>query len=256
MIGRNWMLVGGAVVAAALAVAVVLGTRPAPPRLEAETPPAAGQVPTPDCGRPLAGQVVVVDPGHGRDPISHNYTGDHGVNGAWEDVNVLDVGRRLLPLLQASGATAYITRGDYDPGPPPLLGLVRRVRFAAAHHATVFVSIHQNNSARGHPSEHGVETFWWRPNSRRLAEVMQRALVAGTGLADHGVVRQPFYVLRFGREPAILIEGGFLSNPQEAQLISTPDFHQREAQAIRDGLVAYVAPACAGVRAGAAAGTA
>lgn len=227
---------------AVLIVVSAVGRFSQPRRLVPQAPESA--VAAVDCTRPLAGQVLVVDPGHGKSPLGGGYTGDHGVNGAWEDVNVLDIGQRLVPLLQAAGATADITRGQTDPGRPPILGLIRRVRFTAAHHATLFVSIHQNNASKGHPAEHGVETFWFRPDSKGYAETMQRVLVAETGLADHGVARQPFYVLRNSPVPAVLIEGGFLSNPVEAALISTAEFHQKEAVAIRDGLVAYVAPRC------------
>lgn len=187
--------------------------------------------------QPLSGRVIALDPGHGLNPDGGGYTGAHGVNGAWEDVNVLDVARRLATLLRTQGATVILTRGAYDPGPPPVQGLIRRVASAERSHADVFVSIHQNDSSS--PRAHGVSTYYDHTDSRALAQDVQQAMVAGTGLADIGTLRAGFYVLRNTTMPAILVEGGFLSNPTEARRISTAAFHRTEAQAIDQGLLAY-----------------
>lgn len=195
---------------------------------------AACLTPTPSAQGPLSGRVIVIDPGHGLN--NGSYTGAHGVNRAWEDANALDIGCRLVGLLSGEGASVYITRGIYDPGPPPVQGLIARVAFAEHHHADVFVSIHQND---GGASARGAATYYSRSDSRTLAQDIQKAMVATTGLRNDGVLTAPFYVVRKTTMPAVLVEGGFLSNRAEAAEITTPAFHQSEAQALNQGLLAY-----------------
>jgi N-acetylmuramoyl-L-alanine amidase len=58
-------------------------------------------------------------------------------------------------------------------------------------------------------------------------------------LEDIGVKREHYLVLREARMPAILIEGGFMTDPQDAKKIYDPDFRQRMAQSIVNGILAY-----------------
>ena len=183
---------------------------------------------------PLAGKIIVLDPGHG------NHTGEHSAAGNWEDDNVLAIARDTAPLLRAMGATVHLTRTG-----PNLLGsrnngdLTARVAKATAWHADVFVSIHQNY-VNGAPDVTGVETFWDNPNSRELAQDLQSALVAGTGMVNRGTRAWPYWVVACNPMPAVLIEGGFLSNVAQAARISTPAFYAQEAHAIASGLRTYL----------------
>ncbi|MCL8206547.1 MAG: N-acetylmuramoyl-L-alanine amidase [Actinomycetia bacterium] len=220
-------------VTAACLLLAVAGCGQAHPKPRPTPPAAAQRAPV------LRGFVIVVDPGHGRDPRTGRYTGATGVNGVAEDANVLDIAVRLAHLLRADGATVVVTRGTYDPGPPPIRGLMARVRTAARVHANLFISIHQNDDPRGRPSTHGAATYYFTPASRALALDVQRALVAGTGLQDDGIHRRAFFVLLPWSRPSVLVEGGYLSNPQEARRISTARFHQEEAAALARGIVAY-----------------
>lgn len=185
----------------------------------------------------LSGWTIVVDPGHGRDPRTGRYTGAVGVNGVTEDQNVLDIGQRLVALLRAQGATVYITRGAYDPGPPPLQGLMKRVALAEKVHANLFISIHQND---GSAASHGVQTWYFTSRSQTLAQDVETAMTVHTGLTNLGVHRAGFYVVRKTTMPSVLVEGGFLSNRSEANLISTPAFHAEEAHALDAAIVHYV----------------
>ncbi len=187
-------------------------------------------------GGRLKGWTIVVDPGHGRDPRYGNYTGARGVNGVSEDQNVLDIGDRLVADLRAQGAAVYITRGAYDPAPPPVQGLIRRVALAEKVHADLFLSIHQND---GSAQSHGVQTYYYWPRSASLAKDVQQAMVAATGLTNAGIYRRGFYVVYRTTMPAILVEGGFLSNRPEANLISTQAFHVKEASALDFAVLAY-----------------
>jgi len=221
---RSWLPV-------ALGAALLLGGCGA--RLE---PAAGAQVPapTPQAQGPLAGRVIVLDPGHG------SHTGEHSAAGNWEDDNVFAIAQDAAPLLTALGASVHLTRTT-----PEILGdlattdLSTRVAEATAWHADVFVSIHQNY-VNGAPDITGVETFWSNADSQALATDLQAALVADTGLLDRHTDSAPYWVIACNPMPAALIEGGFLSNADEAGEISAPGFQEREAQAITSGLEKYL----------------
>jgi N-acetylmuramoyl-L-alanine amidase len=71
----------------------------------------------------------------------------------------------------------------------------------------------------------------------QLAVRVQSALSRATGIEDRGVSHSRFdTVLRGQNRPAILIEGGFMSNPHEARLIENPEFRQKLAEAVADAL--------------------
>src|SRR5208282_2777872 len=72
-----------------------------------------------------------------------------------------------------------------------------------------------------------------------LAYFVQKSITGGLPLDDLGLKRSHFEVLRLARVPAILIEGGFLSNPQDAKNIYDHAFRKRMARAIADGIIAY-----------------
>jgi len=184
--------------------------------------------------QPLDGRVIVLDPGHG------SHSGASSSAGQWEDDNVFAIAQDAAPLLMALGATVHLTRTT-----SAILGsaddtdLSTRVSEAAAWHADVFVSIHQNWSTAS--SSQGVETFYATPQSQTLASDLEQAMVAGTGLQSDGLGHRVFWVVSCNPMPAVLIEGGFLSNPAEADEISSPAFQQKEAQAITAGLQTYFA---------------
>lgn len=180
----------------------------------------------------LAGQVILIDPGHGgRDP------GAVGPTGLLEKEVVLDVSLRVADRLRQAGATVILTRENDS-----TVSLTERVNLATAANAGIFVSIHTNahtNTAIG-----GTETFFFQhntfaPASRLLAEYIQRELVRGLGLLDRRVKHGNFHVIREATMPSVLVELAFTSNPQEEALMRTNDFRQNSADAIFRGIDAY-----------------
>jgi N-acetylmuramoyl-L-alanine amidase len=165
----------------------------------------------------------------------------------------LDWARRVAPLLRANGWTVFLTRtNDTD------LALSNRVAFAEQHHADLFVSLHFNSAAPDE-TQFGLETYCLPPagmpsgvtrgfsdeihltfpnnafdaQNLELALRVQRGLLAVNGGHDRGVRRARFPgVLRNQHRPAILIEGGYLSNPGEATLIATSGHRQKLAEAL------------------------
>lgn len=180
---------------------------------------------------PLRGRTIVVDPGH--PPI-----GATGPTGLWEPVATLAVGLRVRDLLQERGANVVMTRT----GPAPV-ALEARPIFARRANADAFVSIHLNANADGQNPfrESGTGTYYFHPQSRPLAEAMQRAMVPQLGLRDRGVFYQNLAVCRPTWFPAVLAEGLFIIMPDEEAAIRTPAYQEAYARGVVDGLERYFA---------------
>ncbi len=155
--------------------------------------------------------VAVIDAGHGT--LVNSGILDVGTAnfGATEAALVLDIALRLQQALEQRGWVAVTTRdGDFTP-----YSLGQRTQLAAKVNADVFVSLHLNS----HPSQRarGVEVFYWRPDARPLAELLQQRLSERLQLRNRGIQTFPFTVIATAPVPAVLIELGFLSNWWEAQ---------------------------------------
>lgn len=198
-------------------------------------------------------RVVVIDPGHG----GINTGAKSLVGGRFEKEFTLDWAKRLTPLLRSNGWTVLLTRtNDTD------VSLSNRVAFAEAHHADLFLSLHFN-SAGPNPEPNGLETYCLTPTGMpstltrefeddaslvfpnnsfdeqniQYAARLHRALLAVNGTPDRSVCHARFMgVLRGQKRPAVLLEGGYLSNPREARHIADPAFRQKLAQAVANAL--------------------
>jgi len=198
-------------------------------------------------------RVVVIDPGHG----GKEFGARSIFNNHYEKEFTLDWALRIVPLLTANGWQVFLTRtGDTD------VALSNRVAIAESHHADLFISLHFNSAAPDEKAA-GVETYCLTPpgmpstltrgypdiltqsypnnayndESLGVAVRLQTALAHGAGLEDRGVCRARFIgVLRGQNRPAVLIEGGYLSNIREARQIEKSEFRQKLAQAVADAL--------------------
>jgi N-acetylmuramoyl-L-alanine amidase len=198
--------------------------------------------------------VIVIDPGHGGENAGTKCVlGNH-----YEKEFTLDWGLRLQAVLLANGCRAFLTRSnDYD------LALSNRVNFATQRKADLFISLHFN-SAAPNENEAGLETYCLTPSGMPsnltrgytdeirqtfpnnafdtenlwLASRIHRAVLQVNGHHDRGIRRARFPgVLRGQQRAAILVEGGYLSNPQEARLISDPAYRQKLAETIAKALL-------------------
>lgn len=199
-------------------------------------------------------RTIVIDPGHGGK--------DDGTANSRlklrEKAMALDVALRLEKLLKAAGYQVVLTRRKDVFVPLPL-----RPAQANKIRADLFLSIHFN--AIGNKAIAGTETYILTPqfqrstsSDRRLPDDkeryagnaddhwnavlgfrMHRTLVRSLRSFDRGLKRARFAVLRDLDCPGILIEGGYLSNDDEARKIATPEWRQRLAEAIADGVADY-----------------
>ncbi len=201
---------------------------------------------------PRTNRVVVIDPGHG----GENTGTKSVIDGTYEKEFTLDWAKRLAAILTTNGWVVFMTRTNDADVPNS-----NRVDFAEAHKADLFVSLHFNAPSE---TQSGVETYCLTPtgmsstltrdfeddaslvfpnnafDSENLeyAVKFHRALLRVNGMADHGVRRARFMtVLRGQHRPAVLIEGGFLSNPNEARRIADPEYRQKLAEALSTALV-------------------
>lgn len=178
-------------------------------------------------GPTLPGKTVVIDPGHGGgDPgkMSHGLT---------EASVVGDLAARVEGRLAATGVTVYLTRGT-DGGE---VSEIERASFANSTNADVVISLHLDGSAD--PSAHGVATYYFGANlnghsaaGERFAGLVQREIVARTDLRDCRIHAKTWDLLRYTRMPAVRVELGYVTNPDDAARLGNPDFRDVVAEAI------------------------
>ena len=190
---------------------------------------------------------IVLNPGHGG-----KYRSNVGPTGYVEADGVLDIGLRLKALLQAhSTATVYMTR-ETD----KTLELYERAALANKWNGDLYISLHTNagvKTAQGAEIYHTKRNEWGTKDAaeaKRVAAIVQKHVVAKTGMVDRGIKTRtvtskgsPIYGMdyyadiRLVNMPALLMETGFHSNPEEEAKLKTGSFRQLIAEGILEGLL-------------------
>lgn len=196
---------------------------------------------------------VIIDPGHGGHDSG---TTSRQGNGQEKD-HVLVLGKKLSLELRKRNFKVGLTR-DTD----KYLTLQQRVDYANRHPNAIFISLHYNAGGGGRAK--GIETFTLSPKgvahygrglkasdysdkpgnnndaaNIALATAIHANCIKRTGRADRGIRRARYSVITGVKHPAILLEGGFLSNPEEGRLIATEAYQDRLAFAIAEAVVKY-----------------
>jgi N-acetylmuramoyl-L-alanine amidase len=209
------------------------------------------------CGPPLTfgtNRIIVIDPGHG----GANPGTTSVLDGRLEKEFTLDWAKRLAPLLETNGWKVFLTRTS-----DVYVTNADRVVFAEARHADLFISLHFNSTPNRDKKTGGLETYCITPTGMpstltrgfsdpwaeqlpnnafdaqnlQLAVRIHDAVLRAMGIEDRGVRHSRFEtVLRGQNRPAILIEGGYLSNPAEAKKIESPEYRQKLAEAVAEAL--------------------
>lgn len=178
--------------------------------------------------RPDGKSLVVIDAGHGgKDP------GATGISGVLEkDVN-LAIALRVDELLKQEPDIITVMTRSEDTYPT----LDERVKIANDLQADIFVSIHANS---GSATATGTETLYTRDVSISLADAVHKYLIEAAGLNDRKVKHQNLKVTRETTMPAILLETGFLSNPQDEAVLKDSVVQDRIAAGIVAGIKEYL----------------
>lgn len=183
-----------------------------------------------DGDAPLRGRRIAIDPGHPG-------AGSYGPTGYYEGDANLAIARRLAAMLRDAGASPVMIREGRA-----ALGLYDRTRLARAAGAEIFVSIHNNALPEGiRPLERaGTGTYYYHAHSAQLANAVQEGMVARMGLPDLGVLWGDLAVVREPWMPAVLAEGAFMMIPSHEAALRTPEFQDRYARGVFEGLEAFL----------------
>lgn len=179
---------------------------------------------------------VVVDVGHGGT--------DRGARGHMpyceEKKLCLLTARLVKKYLEQLGYHVVMTRNTDD-----FIPLPKRVEIASQAQANIFVSVHFNSSRS--PEAQGIEIFFCDSKenktrtqaSKKLADAILGKVIRRTSANSRGVKRGNFYVIRETEMPAVLVEGGFISNAEERVLLKSRDYQEKIARGIADGVDQY-----------------
>jgi len=171
---------------------------------------------------------VVLDAGHGgTDPGASSYSGR--TEKEFTFPMIMKIGAILE---REKHLNVLYTRTD-----DTKIELDDRASFANDHNAAVFVSLHANKFEK--PSVSGVETYYYREDSISLASVVHDYLLKAAGLVDRGVKKNNYRVITKTTMPAVLIEAGFLSNPNDEAKLFDEAFQNKLAQAIADSIIEF-----------------
>ncbi|NMM61600.1 N-acetylmuramoyl-L-alanine amidase [Clostridium sp. P21] len=186
-----------------------------------------------------SGTIVCIDPGHGRGKD----TGATGINGLQEDDVTLSVGLKVGKILENHGIKVVYTRTTDERSIPMdvTTSLQKRCDVSNNANAKYFVCIHCNSFDS--ESALGTETLVNQdnPEAAKLAQAIQSSIVNEVGTYNRGLKDGNWlYVVKNTRASAVLTELGFLTNPSDAQKLSSDEYRQKFAQAIADGILQCV----------------
>ncbi|MEC0371198.1 N-acetylmuramoyl-L-alanine amidase CwlD [Paenibacillus chibensis] len=194
---------------------------------------------------PLSGKVIALDAGHGGP--DGGAVSKQGV--IEKDVN-LAITLYLRDYLQQAGAVVYLTReGDYDLANEDTKGyskrktedLKQRAKLIQDTKADLFLSIHLNS----YPSSRwsGAQTFYYpnHPDNALLATLVQDEIKRNLENTDRvAKTVNTVYLLQALKVPSALVEVGFLSHPEESQLLRDESYQQKVAAAVYKGMLRYL----------------
>ncbi|GII66746.1 N-acetylmuramoyl-L-alanine amidase [Sphaerisporangium krabiense] len=227
---------------------------------------AAAASPTP--AEPLAGKVIVIDPGHNGGNYRHpevvnkkvnvltewkpcDTTGTATNDGYSEAAFTWDVANRMVKLLKAKGATVKLTRAD-NSGVGPCI--TQRAAIGNKAHANAAISVHADGapaSARGFhvimPKKIGGPVDPVVGKSAKLGLALRDAYKSGTGIPYSTYIgkdaldyRSDLGGLNLSTVPKVFIETGNMRNPRDAAKLKDPSFRQRIAASLVEGLENYL----------------
>jgi N-acetylmuramoyl-L-alanine amidase len=181
----------------------------------------------------LAGTTILLDPGHG----SANDLGSVGPSGYPEKDVALSVSKLLRQELERRGAKVIVTReGDDDLYPNDRTKKIEQIA------PTLALSLHYNALPDGGDAWNtkGVAAFWYNPQAQSLAVFLHDYLVQKLGRPSYGVYWNNLALTRPAIAPSVLIELGFMINPNEFEWITNPQAQQKLSKALAEGVTFWI----------------
>ncbi|WP_196345687.1 SH3 domain-containing protein, partial [Paraclostridium sordellii] len=172
---------------------------------------------------------VFIDPGHGGQ--------DSGAvgNGNYEDELNLAVAKKVEQKLRSKGIEVKMSRYSDE-----FISLSDRAKMANQYDPDVFISIHQNSSDS--MSANGTETYYHTRKGEysHYAQNIQSSAINETGSRNRGIKSANFAVLRETNMPSALFESGFITNPTESANLANPNYQEKLADGIANGIERYL----------------
>ncbi|WP_338751475.1 N-acetylmuramoyl-L-alanine amidase [Bacillus sp. FJAT-52991] len=176
---------------------------------------------------------IIIDAGHGLHTL-----GKRSPNGMRE----YEFNREIALLLQKELCLFHHVNIQFSHSDEQDVPLAKRTALANSWNADLFLSIHANAYGETWNEVNGIETYIYpsRPQeAAELATLIQELVIKRTGRKNRGVKTANFYVLRKTKMTAVLIELGFMTHPEEAQLLRTSHYQQQCAEAIAEAVASY-----------------
>jgi N-acetylmuramoyl-L-alanine amidase len=183
-----------------------------------------------DAGPSLLGKRIVIDPGHGGDDRGHVHVDDDRGN-ITEAELVWDLAARLEGRLTALGVSTWLTRGPHNGASDE-----DRAHLANDASADLVISLHVDGFAS--PRANGLAVYYWGAGEssstigERLADLVQRELVARTGLTNGRIHPKTWALLRLTRMPTVQVELGYLTSPLDRARMTDPLFRDTAAEGL------------------------
>ncbi|MFZ7945519.1 SH3 domain-containing protein [Neobacillus sp. 19] len=175
----------------------------------------------------LKNKTIVLDPGHGGGD-----NGTTGANGTLEKNLTLRTARLLYDKLNAAGANVILTRSNDS-----FIQLPSRVNAAQANNADAFISLHYDSNVDR--SIRGMTGYYYHGYQKSLADTLYAATIGQTKLKDRGVRIGDYHVIRENSQKGVLMELGYLSNPEEEITLNTSGFQENAASGLYNGLARF-----------------
>lgn len=171
--------------------------------------------------------LIVIDPGHGG-----NDSGTIGASGTYEKDLALYTASLLKDKLENAGATVILTRES-----DTYVSLEARVQIANAYRPDAFISIHYDSADQ--TEIQGITQYYYHSSQKGLAESINKSMNEYNISKNRGTHFGNYQVLRHNGYPSVLLELGYLSNPEEEATVTGPKFQEQITTAISEGLTDY-----------------
>ncbi|MFW5998385.1 MAG: N-acetylmuramoyl-L-alanine amidase [Halanaerobiaceae bacterium] len=179
--------------------------------------------------------IVIIDPGHGSIDKGTHYKDIYE-----KDIN-LQIAKKLKKELTGTNIKPILTRTEdklYNDSRND--DIKYRPSVVKKHNADFLISIHANNFPTSQPS--GSQVFYKpaSPKSKQLADTIHKELIKIRKVNNRPLLPGQYYILQQVDCPAILIETGFLSNPEDRNKLTDTNYQKKIVSGIKKGLINYI----------------